>query len=100
MSDLRPADGARYLLERVDDRNTSAEYRAVIYTPTAEYITVAQLFSDGRVDAAPSGAPDELDATLLLIAKLIARGTDKRRADGLAVWPTRILRWRGPGRGH
>ena len=98
--DLHPKDGARYLLERDDSPGgpdpggVSARYRAAIYTRDAEFVTTAMLDDDGRVDLAPSGAPDELHARLATIAKLVARDAAKLRGDGMPPWPQRILRWR------
>lgn len=107
MSELRPTEGARYLLERVpgdadrDDGGDGARatYRATIFTPDAEYTATAVLCDDGSVELPPTGAPAELDATLAMLARLTARGAPHRRDEGLIVWPPRILRWRGPGRG-
>jgi len=84
------------LLERASE---DGEYRAAIYTPTATYEGRASLHEDGSADVAIAGAPDELADALRMLAKLTARGAASRRADGLAVWPARVLRWRGPGRG-
>jgi hypothetical protein len=99
VSSLRPTEGARFLLERERDDSSRATYRATIYTPDADFATTAILGEDGSVDLPPSGAPDDLDEMLAMLAKLTARGAAKRREDGLVVWPARILRWRGPGRG-
>jgi len=96
----RPATGARFLLEleRVD--GAKATYRATVFTPDAEHATTALLGDDGAVEISPAGAPGDLDDTLAMFAKLLARGATKRREDGLPVWPQRLLRWRGPGRGE
>ena len=118
---LRPTEGARFILERpttsvlavtpardaVDAATdeiadldakpaaTIATYHAAIYTPDAEFATTITLGEDGTVAlAAASGAPAELDERLKNIAKLVARDAPKRRDDGLAVWPSRIMRWR------
>ncbi len=102
---LRPTEGARFLLEREIDPSqteaavsaapTSALYRASIFTPDAEFTTTATLGEDGAVQlASATGAPGDLDERLKNIAKLVARDAPKRREDGLAVWPARILRWR------
>jgi hypothetical protein len=120
---LRPTEGARFLLERQVDSTpiptsdvaidvtdppvgsteasesvaptTRATYRASIYTPDAEFSTTATLAEDGTVQlAAATGAPGDLDKRLENIAKLVARDAPKRRDDGLAVWPARIMRWR------
>ena len=37
---------------------------------------------------------------LQMLAKLTARSASKKREDGLSPWPSRLLRWRGPGRSH
>ena len=94
MSDLRPTDGARFLLERT----SGSTYRVAIYTPDVVFESTAVLHDDGSVDLVPTGAPTELDDMLATVAKLIARGAAKRRDDGLPPWPARVLRWRGPGR--
>lgn len=94
--DLHPIDGARYLLERDGqaDDGASARYRVAIYTRDAEFTGTATLGDDGRVELAPTGAPDELHGRLVTIAKLVARDAAKLRGDGLPAWPQRILRWR------
>lgn len=97
--DLRPASGARFLLERTADAGERAMYRAVIYTPDAEFVVNAELHEDGTFDLPSTGAPDDLQAALAMQARLLARGAVKRREDGLPAWPARVLRWRGPGRG-
>lgn len=105
---LRPTEGARFLLERQGDGAepvvatgagtapaTRATYRASIYTPESEFSTTATLAEDGTVRlAAATGAPGDLDDRLTNIAKVVARDAPKRRDDGLAVWPARIMRWR------
>jgi hypothetical protein len=100
--DLHPTEGARFLLERLDvlePGGARATYRASIYTPDAEFSSTATLGEDGTAEVPPTGAPAELDEMLGMLAKLTARGAAKRRADELVVWPARLLRWRGPGRG-
>ena len=98
--DLHPTDGARYLLERDALANAEpgdgsrARYRVAIYTRDAEFTATATLEDDGRVELAPTGAPAELHARLLTIAKLVARDAAKLRSDGMPAWPQRILRWR------
>lgn len=96
----RPTAGARFLLELDGVDGTRARYRATVFVPDADYASVATLAEDGSVDLAPTGAPGELDDTLAMFAKLLARGVAKRREDGLPPWPQRLLRWRGPGRGE
>jgi hypothetical protein len=97
--DLHPSDGARYLLER--DRTadgqadgSTAHYRAAIYTPDAEFTAGAVLGDDGSAELGPTGAPDELHAWLVALARLVARDAARLRGDGLPPWPQRILRWR------
>lgn len=97
--DLHPIDGARYLLEleaQGGDNATGfhARYRVAIYTRDAAFTGTATLDDDGRVELAPTGAPDELQARLATIAKLVARDAAKLRGDGMPAWPQRILRWR------
>jgi hypothetical protein len=93
--DLHPSDGARYLLERDGDGGgSSARYRATIYTPDAAFTTTALLDDTGGAALDPSGAPDELAARLLHLARLVARDAARLRADGLPAWPQRVLRWR------
>ena len=97
MRDLHPSDGARYLLERDGEPEaggTRARYRAVIYTPDAEFAATAVLCDDGSVELAPGGAPDELRARLLSLARLVARDAARLRDDGMPPWPQRVLRWR------
>ena len=96
----RPTSGARFLLELDRDEGARAVYRASIFVPDADYASTATLGEDGSVELAPTGAPGDLDATLAMFARLLARGVAKRREDGLPAWPQRQLRWRGPGRGE
>lgn len=96
---LHPTEGARFLLERLSEDGARASYRASIYTPDAVFSTTATLADDGAVElAGPTGAPAELEDKLAMFAKLTARGAVRREEDGLARWPARVLRWRGPGR--
>ncbi len=103
--DLRPTAGARYLLEResVDADGRRARYRARVLTPDATFAYAGELAAGEEPALAPASAgepaPPELADTLVMIARLIARGVDKRLADGLPPWPDRVMRWRGPGRG-
>lgn len=97
---LTPTEGARFLLERERDDGDRATYRAVIYTPSATYVGQAVLVDDGTASVTTADAPDELVATLVMLAKLTARSAAKKREEGLPPWPARILRWRGPGRGE
>ena len=97
-----PTAGARFLLEleSQSDDGARATYRAAIYTPDSEYATSATLVDDGTVEMAHTGAEATLHGTLVMLARLTARGATKRREDGLPIWPQRLLRWRGPGRGE
>ena len=95
---LTPTVGARFLLEREAVAGTRATYRATIYAPEATHASTAVLDEDGTIEVTPSSAPEELHDMLVMLARLTARGAAKRREDGLAVWPARLLRWRGPGR--
>ena len=94
--DLHPSDGARYLLERDGELagGSLARYCVAIYTPDAVFGGTATLGDDGSVELAPTGAPDELAARLLGIARLVARDAARLRAAGMPAWPQRILRWR------
>lgn len=100
LSELRPTEGARFLLERISDAGAQAEYRVAIYTPGSTYEGRAVLVDDGTATVNAEGAPEELFAMLTMLAKLTARGAAKKREDGLPPWPQRVLRWRGPGRGE
>lgn len=99
-NDLRPTAGARFLLERTSESGDRATYRAVIYTPDAEFSSTAELREDGTFEVPSTGASQDLQDDLAMQAKLLARGVAKRREEGLPVWPARVLRWRGPGRGQ
>lgn len=96
----KPTEGARFLLEREQDAGSYAVYKVSILTPDAAFEGRAKLLDDGTVELGPVGAPAELESTLQMIAKLTARGAAKKREDGLPPWPSRVLRWRGPGRGE
>lgn len=99
---LTPTTGARLLLERTsgaDATAAAATYRAAIFTPTAIYEGRAELSDDGKATLEISSESDYV-AALEMLAKLTARAATKRRSDGLPPWPTRVLRWRGPGRGE
>jgi hypothetical protein len=106
MSDdgLHPSEGARFLLERTGDAGAEsadrARYRAAVYTPEARYDYDAALGTDGSCDVTASAAPapDDLDAKLRQIARVIAKGARAKLRDGLPPWPQRVLRWRGPNR--
>ena len=93
--DLHPTGGARYLLERDGAGDGArARYRAAIYTADAEFQATATLGDDGSAELGPTGAPDELHARLVTMARLVARDAARLRDDGLPAWPQRILRWR------
>jgi hypothetical protein len=96
---LTPTEGARFLLERIAERDGGAEYRATIFTPDATHAGTAQLGEDGSATVVIGGAPAELVDVMQMLAKLTARSAAKKRADGFPPWPARVLRWRGPGRG-
>lgn len=91
--DLHPSDGARYLLERVALDAGGARYRATIFTPGETFAADAAL-TEGGVELGATGAPDELHARLLTIARVVARDSAKLRADGMPPWPQRVLKWR------
>lgn len=91
---LHPTEGARYLLQRLADEGARATYQAQIYTPTEVFTSTARLSDDGTLELPPTGAPGDLDERLATMARLVARDAPKRRDDGLAAWPQRILRWR------
>ena len=99
---LRPDAGARFLLEleRVSADGTQAVYRVAIYTPQSTHEGRAILVEDGTADVVIEGVSEDLVATLKMIAKLTARSAPKKREDGLSPWPSRVMRWRGPGRGE
>ena len=95
--DLHPSDGARYLLERDGEPSAGgvrARYRATIYTPSAAFTAIAELADDGSVALGSTGAPDELHARLVALARLVARDAARLRDDGMPPWPQRVLRWR------
>jgi len=98
--ELRPTAGARFLLERIADAGDRATYRAVIFTPDAEFSATAELREDGTFELPSTGASQDLQDDLAMQARLLARGTKKRREEGMPAWPNRVLRWRGPGRGE
>ena len=96
---LTPTEGARFLLERIAERDGGVEYRATIFTPDATHAGTAQLREDGSADVVIAAAPAELVEVMQMLAKLTARGAAKKREDGFPPWPARVMRWRGPGRG-
>jgi len=86
------------LLERLSEDAVGATYRATIYTPAATHAGRAVLGEDGSVTVTLD-APEQLVAMLAMFGKLVARAAAGQRAKGIAPWPARVLRWRGPGRG-
>ena len=104
MSDsLHPTEGIRLLLDRdsIAEDQQSATYRAAIYTVDACYRYQVQLRMDGNASlaAVEEAASAELEDSLSKIAKSTARAAKRKREEALPPWPTRVLRWRGPGRG-
>lgn len=99
---LTPTAGARYVLDREQelDGGVRARYRATIYTPTETLVGSAILSDDGSVELTAEGVSEELLKMLEMFAKLTARSAAKKREDGLPPWPSRVQRWRGPGRGE
>jgi hypothetical protein len=99
---LTPTAGARYVLDRADQAERTARYVGRIVTPGASYDYDVELAAgeEPRLAARGDVAPVELADTLAMIARLTARGVDKRIAEGLVAWPARVTRWRGPGRGR
>ena len=96
---LTPTEGARFLLEWIEEDAAGATYRATIFTPDATHAGTAQLREDGSADVVIAAAPAELVEVMQMLAKLTARGAAKKREDGFPPWPARVMRWRGPGRG-
>jgi hypothetical protein len=98
VTDLTPTEGARFLFERASEDAAGARYSVAIYTPGTTFAGNASLGYDGSVTLELE-APAELAATAEVFSKLLARGAQKLRDDGMPPWPARVLRWRGPGRG-
>lgn len=101
MSELRPTDGARFLLERasIDPDGEAASYRGAIYLPDDERTYAVRVSSAGEATLDGGGAWPEHEARLIDLARSLGRSAPRRKADGLPTWPERMLRWRGPGRG-
>jgi hypothetical protein len=99
--DLTPSAGARFLLERQSADERAARYLAQIATPgaTFEYDVALVAGEEPVLTARGEPASPQLAGMLAMLARLTARGVDKRIADGLPPWPERVTRWRGPGRG-
>lgn len=100
VNDARLQAGARFTLTRTTDHGARADYTVLVETATARHTGSAALADDGTATVESPGLPEELLATLQMIAKLIARSAPKKREDGLPPWPQRVSRWRGPGRGE
>ena len=98
MKDLTPTEGARFLFERASQDDAGARYAVAVYTPSATFEGSAQLGFDGGVVLAID-APAELVGAAEMFGKLVARAAAKLLDDGMPPWPSRVLRWRGPGRG-
>lgn len=102
---LTPDTGTRYLLERVGESadRASARYAATAVSPDGEWTFDVTLHAAGDPAIAPRGTPPPdpaIAAQLAAIARQVARQAARNRAEGLAiVWPRRVLRWKGPGRG-
>ena len=96
---LTPTEGARFLLERLEEDTGGAKYRATIFTPEATHAGTAELLEDGTATVLIATAPAELVEVMQMLAKLTARSAAKKREDGFPPWPARVTRWRGPGRG-
>jgi len=93
---LHPKSGARFLFERTSKRDDGADYDAAILTAADRVNYKAVLSADGAVELSAIGAAAEqaLEKKLKNIAVVIARGSKRKRSDGLDPWPERILRWR------
>lgn len=101
--ELHPTEGIRLLLlcREVDESGTRARYAARVYTPEQCFEYRADLEPSGAATLAPVGEEAAPDHRLKLenLVKSIARAAGRKAAGGLAPWPPRVLRWRGPGRG-
>jgi hypothetical protein len=78
-----------------------ASYLAQIATPdvTFEYDVALTAGEEPVVAARGQAASPQLVGMLVMLARLTARGVDKRIEEGMPPWPERVTRWRGPGRG-
>jgi hypothetical protein len=94
--ELHPTDGVRLLLALEGAGDGGARYTASIYTPTAAFEYAATLGFDGSATLEPQGdaAEPEHEKKLENLARSTARAAARKRDDGLAPWPPRILRWR------
>lgn len=99
---LHPSEGARFLFERasVSPDSRVAAYRVAVFTPDRRFDYRADMQLDGSFELSEAGAPAPADLAkkLSAISKLIARAAKKKLANELPPWPSRVLRWRGPGR--
>ncbi len=100
---LHPTEGIRLLLDRqsIAADVQSASYSGAVYTTDACYTYRVQMAMDGSATLEPveaAAAADDEDA-LAKIARSTARAAKRNSEEALPPWPTRILRWRGPGRG-
>jgi hypothetical protein len=100
VNDARLQAGARFTLTRTADHGARADYAVLVETVDAHHTGTAVLVDDGTATVEAPGLPEELLATLHMIAKLTARSAPKKREEGLPPWPQRVSRWRGPGRGE
>ena len=100
VNDARLQAGARFTLTRTADHGSRADYAVLVETVEGRHTGSAVLVDDGTATVESPGLPEELLATLQMIAKLVARSAPKKREDGLPPWPQRVSRWRGPGRGE
>jgi hypothetical protein len=93
---LHPTEGIRVRLSRQAVDASSAIYTAEVFTPTDCFAYRATLTPSGDVELAASGAraTDGDEKQLKNIAASMARDAGRN-----ATWPSRITRWRGPGRG-
>jgi hypothetical protein len=101
VAELTPEAGARFSLEReaIDADGEGARYKGGIHLPDASYAYGLALKSDGSALLEGGGRCAEHEERLVDLAKSLARGAARRREEGLAMWPERQVRWRGPGRG-
>src|SRR5439155_8179104 len=85
--------GARFTLTRTADHGARADYAVLVETADARHTGSAALVDDGSATVESPGLPEELLATLQMIAKLVARSAPKKREEGLPAWPQRVSRW-------
>lgn len=110
IEDQRPTAGHRFVFLLGAHASGAARYAAAIVAPDAVWHYQVALRAGEAPDVTShEGAGTEVAAAvppepkavdmLVMIARLTARAAPSRAADGLAPWPPRIVRWRGPGRG-